>query len=147
MNIRTIRQQFVAAALAVFTGSAFAQYAVDWHTVDGGGGTSTGGVYAVSGTIGQPDASLTTLAGGPYTLNGGFWSFHAVQTPGAPYLSIVPAGPGTATISWDPDPPGWVLQEISSLMETNWTDSPSGATNSVTVPATGALRFYRLFRP
>ena len=31
-------------------------YAIDWHTIDGGGGTSTGGVYAVSGTIGQPDA-------------------------------------------------------------------------------------------
>ena len=31
-------------------------YALDWSTIDGGGGTSTGGVYAVSGTIGQPDA-------------------------------------------------------------------------------------------
>jgi hypothetical protein len=30
---------------------------LDWFTIDGGGGTSTGGVYAVSGTIGQPDAA------------------------------------------------------------------------------------------
>jgi len=38
--------------------TAFAQsYAIDWFTIDGGGGTSTGGAYTVSGTVGQPDAS------------------------------------------------------------------------------------------
>ena len=26
-------------------------YSIDWFTIDGGGGTSTGGVYSVSGTI------------------------------------------------------------------------------------------------
>jgi hypothetical protein len=31
--------------------------AIDWSTIDGGGGTCTGGVYSVSGTIGQPDAA------------------------------------------------------------------------------------------
>ena len=30
-------------------------YSIDWFTIDGGG-TSTGGVYSVSGTIGQLDA-------------------------------------------------------------------------------------------
>jgi len=30
---------------------AWGQYSLDWSTTDGGGGTSTGGVYAVSGTI------------------------------------------------------------------------------------------------
>jgi hypothetical protein len=29
-------------------------YSIDWFTIDGGGGTSTG-VYSVSGTIGQQD--------------------------------------------------------------------------------------------
>jgi hypothetical protein len=33
-----------------------AQSPVDWSTIDGGGGTSTGGIYTVSGTFGQPDA-------------------------------------------------------------------------------------------
>jgi hypothetical protein len=28
---------------------------VDWFTIDGGGGTSTGGQFSVSGIIGQPD--------------------------------------------------------------------------------------------
>jgi hypothetical protein len=35
---------------------AWGQYSIDWSTIDGGGGTSTGGVYSVTGTIGQPDA-------------------------------------------------------------------------------------------
>ena len=36
-------------------------YATDWSTIDGGGGTSTGGGYSVRGTIGQPDAG--TMSG------------------------------------------------------------------------------------
>ena len=46
-------------------------YDITWWTVDGGGGTSTGGGYTLSGTIGQPDAG--TMTGGGYTLAGGFW--------------------------------------------------------------------------
>src|SRR5580765_6216842 len=63
------------------------QYSIDWHTIDGGGGTSTGGVYSVSGTIGQPDAG-PVMSGGNFSLTGGFWSFSTVQTPGAPSLTI-----------------------------------------------------------
>ena len=32
-------------------------YSIDWHKVAGGGGTSTGSFYSMSGTIGQADAS------------------------------------------------------------------------------------------
>jgi len=32
-------------------------YTNDWYKIAGGGGTSTGGVYSVNGTIGQPDSS------------------------------------------------------------------------------------------
>jgi len=53
---------------------AFAQqYSIDWYKVAGGGGTSIGGTYAVSGTIGQPDAG-GPLSGGNYSVTGGFWS-------------------------------------------------------------------------
>ena len=31
-------------------------YEISWSTIDGGGGRSTGGDYALTGTIGQPDA-------------------------------------------------------------------------------------------
>ena len=51
-------------------------YAIDWHTVDGGGEMwSAGGDYELGGTIGQPDALAdgNTMSGGTYTLTGGFW--------------------------------------------------------------------------
>ena len=116
-------------------------------TIDGGGGTSTGGVYSVSGTIGQPDAG-PTLTNGQYAVAGGFWALpQAVQTPGAPLLSIAAAGPGQAQISWEPDTPGFVLQETLSLAPTNWVNSASGTNNPVIVPAATPTKFYRLNKP
>jgi hypothetical protein len=47
--------------------------AINWYTIDGGGGTSTGGNFTLSGTIGQPDAG-PVMAGGNFTLSGGFWA-------------------------------------------------------------------------
>ncbi|MCE7972923.1 MAG: hypothetical protein DYG92_01170 [Leptolyngbya sp. PLA1] len=58
---------------------ALAQPTIDWYTIDGGGGTSTGGTYSLSGTIGQPDAGVMT--GGTYTLSGGFWVGAATPAP------------------------------------------------------------------
>lgn len=49
-------------------------YTITKSTIDGGGGTSAGGAYSLTGTLGQPDASLQDLSGGPYRLTGGFWS-------------------------------------------------------------------------
>jgi hypothetical protein len=48
-------------------------YELSWHTIDGGGGTSGGGGYELSGTIGQPDAG-GTLTGGSFEVVGGFWT-------------------------------------------------------------------------
>lgn len=143
-------RRFVASL--VFLSSAiigFAQsYSIDWHTIDGGGGTSTGGVYSVSGTIGQPDAGTTPMTNGQYSVTGGFWVLPtAVQVTNAPTLTIVPAGAGQATISWTPNTPGFVLQETWVLSPANWTNSPSGATNPVVVPATLPTKFYRLCKP
>ena len=127
--------------------SAAAQYAIPWHTIDGGGGTSTGGVYSVSGTIGQPDAGVT-MTNGQYAVTGGFWALPtAIQVGGAPTLTIVPAAPGSAMISWAPSSPGFVLQETWVLSPANWTNSPSGSTNPIVVPATLPAKFYRLFKP
>ena len=49
-----------------------APYAIDWWTIDAGGGTSAGGGYSLSGTIGQ--AETGTLHSGSYTLVGGYWA-------------------------------------------------------------------------
>jgi hypothetical protein len=127
--------------------SASAQtYSIDWYTIDGGGGTSSGGPYTLSGTIGQPDAGLHT--GGGYTLVGGFWGAFAVQQVGAPTLYIRPAEPGQVTISWEPNTPGFVLQENNDLglAPGGWNPSPSGGANPVTIPAP-AMKFYRLRKP
>ena len=137
-----------AATLPAFALNATAQsYSIDWHTIDGGGGTSTGGGYSVSGTIGQPDAG-GPMTGGNYSLTGGFWALpFAVQSVDAPLLSIAPFGAGQARISWTPNTPGFVLQENTNLTTTNWVNSPSGAGNPVTVPATLPIKSYRLRKP
>lgn len=45
---------------------------LSWWTVDGGGGASSSGAgYSLTGTVGQPDAGVLTGPG--YTLSGGFW--------------------------------------------------------------------------
>jgi hypothetical protein len=54
-------------------------YDLYWWTVDGGGGTSSGGIFSLSGTAGQPDAGL--LSGGVYTVGGGFWGGEEITTP------------------------------------------------------------------
>ena len=55
------------------TVSAQSDYEISRYTIDGGGTTSSGGDYTLSGTIGQSDASLVSHVGLAYTLEGGFW--------------------------------------------------------------------------
>jgi len=122
----------------------FAQnYSIDWYKVADGGGTSSGGVYAVSGTIGQPDAS-GALTGGSYSLTGGFWSLFAVQTPGAPLLTITYAG-SQAIVSWSPSVTGWTLQTNANLATATWGNYAGSVVNSsiTNAPPTGNL-FFRL---
>jgi hypothetical protein len=126
---------------------AWAQYSIDWYTVDGGGGTSTNAQHTVSGTIGQPDAVSMPMTGGSFSLTGGFWIYQAIQTVGAPFLNIVPSGVGQATISWDSNDPGWVLQETLGLTPASWVSSPSGTNNPIMVPASAPAKFFRLFKP
>jgi len=86
------------AALLGITGHAHAQYDLSWRTVDGGGGTSTGGAYSLSGTIAQPDAG--NLSGGTYALAGGFWpGAGGVNQPTCPAdISPQPSGNGIIDI-------------------------------------------------
>ena len=68
---------FAAAALAAALATQSAQgpsFAVPWFTIDGGGVlNSTGGAFAISGTIGQHDAG-PTMTGGAFAIRGGFWT-------------------------------------------------------------------------
>src|SRR5436189_1812116 len=89
--------------------SASAQnYSIDWFSIDGGGGSSTGGVYSVTGTIGQPDAGH--MSGGNFALDGGFWAIIAtVQTPGAPALRVVFTATNTVVVAWPSPSTGFSL--------------------------------------
>ena len=125
---------------------------VDWHTIDGGGGTSTGGVYSVSGTIGQPDAGAA-MTGGNYSLTGGFWSLYAVQIPGAPTLRIFLTTSNTAAVTWQSPSTGWLLQEnTNSVSSVNWINvtasiQDDGTTKTFIVNPPTGNRFFRLFKP
>ncbi len=127
-------------------------FSIDWFTIDGGGGTSTGGVFAVSGTIGQSDANPQPMTGGSFTLIGGFWSLFAVQTPGAPLLTIRLTSANAATVSWPSPSAGFILQQNADLNTSNWvaasqTVTDNGSNRSIIVNPPAGNRFYRLFKP
>jgi hypothetical protein len=127
-------------------------FSIDWSTIDGGGGTSTGGVYSVSGTIGQPDANQQPMTGGNFSVTGGFWSLFAVQTPGAPVLSILLTSTNSAMVYWPSPSTGFNLQQHTNLATTNWvavsqTVSNNGTINFIIVNPPAGNRYYRLFKP
>ena len=150
----------IALAFFVLT-SAFClralgqSYSIGWYKIAGGGGTSTGtngaSVYSVSGTIGQHDAG-TVMTGGNYSLTGGFWSLvAAVQTPGAPMLTITQSG-NSVIVSW-PDTGSYTLQQNSNLAAAaGWTTngytiSTNNGTNSITITSPVGNLFFRLGSP
>ena len=125
-------------------------FSIDWYTIDGGGGTSTGSVYTVTGTIGQPDAS-PAMSGGNFAVVGGFWSYAAaVQTPGSPFLTVQTTGTNSVVVSWPFPSTSFILQENPDLNTTNWTavsttPTNNGITWTVVVSPPIGNRFYRLF--
>jgi hypothetical protein len=139
----------LATALLLAVSSQAQNFAIDWSTIDGGGGTSTGGVYSITGTIGQPDAG--TMSGGSYSLTWGFWSLISVaQTTGVPlFIQLTPTN--TVVVSWPSPSTGYDLEESASLQPTNWTavaqtPTDNGSTKSVIVPASARIKVYRLSR-
>jgi hypothetical protein len=144
----------IGAAMLVLAGveAGGESYSVDWSVIAGGGGASSNGQYAVTGTIGQPEAGLT-MAGGPYSLTGGFWSLiSVVQTPGAPVLSIARAG-NQVIVSWPTPSAGWTLQQNADLgNQTGWAASgylvsTNNGTSSVTISGPVGNLFFRLTLP
>lgn len=123
-------------------------YSIDWAAISGGGGSSTGSIYSVSGTIAQPAAS-GAMNGGGYSLTGGFWALYAIQTAGAPRLIIAFTATNTVIISWPFSETTWTLQQSATLNGANWETSPA----TVNANSTGNFiietlpvgnRFYRL---
>jgi hypothetical protein len=128
-------------------------YGVDWSTITGGGGTSTGGVYTLTSTISQP--TTTRVNSSDFTIDGGFWSIvAAIQEPGAPLLSIRLTETNTLVVSWSMTWPGFALLENRDLNPKNWAQvttppivvatSKTTVEKHVVVPTPTGKRFYRL---
>src|SRR5579864_1615396 len=134
--------------LALANLPALAQsYSIDWYKIAGGGGTSTNGQYAISGTIGQHDAG-GPMTGGNYSLTGGFWSLiSVVQIAGAPTLYISHSG-NTVAVYWQ-NVAGWSLQQNGSVTQPlNWSTTggvtTSNGTNYLNLTSPTGNLFFRL---
>lgn len=144
-NIATV---LFASAVVLCAQRPMAQsYSIDRHTISGGGGTGTGGAFALSGTIGQPDASQQPMTGGNYSLTGGFWSLFVIQTPGAPLLSVERQGE-TVRVFWPRSATGFVLDQRSTMTGAWSQVTIPLATNatgvSISTPAPTGNKFFRL---
>jgi hypothetical protein len=128
-------------------------YSIDWFTVDGGGGTSSGGTFSVTGTIGQPDAGH--MSGGSYTIDGGFWGIIAViqNTPPSPQLRIVRVDANNVLIAWPTSAVGFNLQQNNVIDNAGtWSAVPIvptvvGSEYQVTITPPVGNKFYRLKNP
>jgi len=95
-----------------------------------GGSVAVDGPTVVVGTL-YPPASGAAFVFGP-----------------RPRLTIAPASPNSATISWAPsNSPELFLQSADKLASTNWVYAPTGAAQPVGISVTNGARFYRLFSP
>ena len=114
-----------------------------------GSGSATNGAYRMTAMFTPSASGALTNAG--YSFKGAFVSVGLVQTTGAPLLRIIGSG-ANAILAW-PDPStGFTLQSTPAIAPANWTDVAQpvvvvGNEKTVTVPATGPYRFYRLFKP
>jgi hypothetical protein len=126
------------------------QYQINWYKVSGGGGTSTGATYQVTGTIGQHDAS-SQMTGGNYSMTGGFWAIISVlQTTGAPALYMSQSN-RLVIVYWQ-NVSGWNLQQNNNLsMPGNWSASSgvitTNGTNYLNVSNPSGNLFFRLQHP
>ena len=81
--MKTVKMILAIFAICVLTSAVLAasggQYILEWSSIDGGGGTSIGGQYTLTGTIGQHDAAYSYSE--EYELLGGFW-------PGGPICIV-----------------------------------------------------------
>lgn len=152
-NMKTKHAFCITLTALALSQTARAQFNVNWFSIDGGGGTSAGGQFALNGTIGQPDAA-PALTGGSFKLEPGFWSGVTVlQTPGAPILKIKLIGGGLAVLAWPVSATGFTLQETLNLTQPNsWSATPQAVVDTatehtVTLPAAGMTKCYRLTKP
>ena len=129
-----------------------ADFSIPWSTIDGGGGTSASndGRFSLNGTIGQTDAGA--MMAEQYSLTGGFWSLAAVQTPGAPLLSITRSATNTFIVWWPSPSTCFNLKQNANLNTSSWVAPPetvidNGTIKYIVVLPPSSNRFFRLVCP
>ncbi|HOT91482.1 MAG TPA: PKD domain-containing protein [Anaerolineae bacterium] len=109
---------FLFCASAVVLAQSGGGYDLTWWTVDGGGGTLSGGGYALGGTIGQPEPG-PVLTGGSFALYSGFWAGGGAAPPSCP----------------NPITGGWIVGPDSGYTGVNY-DFTAGPDAAATSPFT-----------
>ena len=72
-TVATLCALFVLISAVALAQSSGGDFVLLKSTIDSGGGTSTGGDFSITGTIGQHDANGQS-SGGDFLLAGGFWA-------------------------------------------------------------------------
>lgn len=122
------------AILALSTALVYAQvgggFDLSFATIAGGGGTSSGGVYSLDSTIGQPAAG--SASGGAYSLDGGFLGGATGLTPAS-----TPTGTPTHTpTGTNTNTPTATPSRTRTNTPTNTNTSTSTRTNTPASTAT-----------
>lgn len=145
--MKNLESILVASVLAILVPLASADIQLPWASLDGGGGSSGGSTFAISGTIGQFDAGRHS--GGNYSVEGGFGNHVEKWLEPLPGLTISHSG-SNILITWPLPATGFRLEWSSEPDKTApWTAVASPyATNATHIshsePLTGGPRFYRL---
>ena len=150
------RSGFRISSIAVscfllFASCAFAQqFSIGWAKIAASSGTSSGGAYSVSGTIGPAVAGA--VSGGNYTLGNSYWGIIAgVQAPGV-QLAITATGlllGGNSQLTFNGNlGQAYMLQASTNLIdwETVLTFTCTNSPMVVVDPDAGnhQRRFYRI---
>ena len=157
------RHGWLALLVLVPLSAALAQprFAVTESTLDGGGNyaedTSGKGEspprFALTGTIGQPDAAPQLSGPSRFAVQPGFWNnYTVIQTPGAPQLTIRKGASGFVILAWPVSVDGFLLEQSPDLTQESWTDVlipvvDTATEHTVTVPTTEPRMFFRLKKP
>ncbi len=107
--------------------------------------------FGLTGTIVQTGAGRAQSS--RFSLEAGELAFvHVLQMPDAPVLSLQLVSGGRVRLSWPAARPGFILQVCTDLSLGDWEPvitplAVSEETHSLTLPATGPLRIFRLAKP
>ncbi len=101
--------------------------------------------WTEAGVVVSTTATYSFTAGGPRTLEANFALI-------IPRISLTATAPGTQTLAWPADLPGWTLEQCQDLNSGNWLDSTwpitvTNGQNQVQIDTTGGSLFLRLKHP